>query len=40
MLLEVEDLFEEALGADVNISAKGPLLETDTDLTLNRLQPS
>jgi hypothetical protein len=32
MLVEVEDGFEEALGAVVNISAKGLLLETDADL--------
>jgi hypothetical protein len=32
MLVEVEDGFEEALAAVVNISAKGLLLETDADL--------
>jgi len=32
MLVELEDGFEEALGAVVNISAKGLLLETDADL--------
>jgi hypothetical protein len=32
MLVELEDGFEEALGAVVNISARGLLLETDADL--------
>jgi hypothetical protein len=32
MLVELEDGFEEALGAVVNISAKGLLLETNADL--------
>jgi len=32
MLVEVEDGFEEALAAVVNISARGLLLETDADL--------
>jgi hypothetical protein len=32
MLVELEDGFEEALGAVVNISAKGLLLETDADI--------
>jgi DNA-binding NarL/FixJ family response regulator len=32
MLVELEDGFAEALGAVVNISAKGLLLETDADL--------
>jgi len=32
MLVELEDGFEEALAAVVNISAKGLLLETDADL--------
>jgi DNA-binding NarL/FixJ family response regulator len=32
MLVELEDGFEEALGAVVNISAKGLLLETDADV--------
>ena len=32
MLVEVEDGFEEALGAVVNVSAAGLLLETDADL--------
>jgi len=32
MLVELEDGFEEALGAVVNISAKGLLLETSADL--------
>lgn len=36
MLVEVDDGFEEALGAVVNISAAGLLLDTDADLELGQ----